>query len=200
VLGVTAILLAALWALAQLRGGEEPVAIEPAAPAETLEPEPEPEPEPAEQPIPAGEPLRVEIPAIGVDAELVELGLEPNRDMEVPDFGLAGWYTKGPRPGHPGPSLIAAHVDSRAGPDVFHRLHELESGDEVHVHYDTEDSVTFYVRDSEQAPKDDLPGDRIWPVTEERLLTLVTCGGDFDRGRRSYRDNIIVYTTLERPT
>jgi hypothetical protein len=54
--------------------------------------------------------------------------------------------------------------------------------------------VTFVVTDSERLPKDDLPADRIWPVTNDRLLTLITCGGDFDRQTRHYRDNIIVYT------
>jgi hypothetical protein len=27
-----------------------------------------------------------------------------------------------------------------------------------------------------------------------RLLTLLTCGGEFDRDARHYRDNVIVYT------
>ncbi len=49
---------------------------------------------------------------------------------------------------------------------------------------------------SEQTPKDALPVDTIWPVTNDRLLALITCGGDFDRSVRHYRDNIVVYTTL----
>jgi sortase (surface protein transpeptidase) len=165
-------------------------------PAPTPEPEPEPErdPAPAAAPVPDGEPTRVVIPAIDVDAELVPVGLDGDGAMDVPDFGLAGWYTEGPAPGHPGPAAIAAHVDSRAGPDVFYRLRELAPGDEVHVTYDSGDEVSFVVRVREQAPKDELPGDRIWPVTSERLLTLITCGGDFDRGVRSYEDNVIVYT------
>jgi LPXTG-site transpeptidase (sortase) family protein len=168
----------------------------PEAPDPEPDPDPEPEPEPEPEPaVPEGEPLRVTIPAIDVDADLVELGLEPDGAMEVPDFGLAGWYAEGPRPGHPGPAAIAAHVDSRAGPDVFYRLRELEEGDEVHVRYDSGDEVTFVVESSERLPKDELPGDQIWPVTNERLLTLITCGGEFDRDVRHYRDNIIVYTT-----
>jgi sortase (surface protein transpeptidase) len=180
---------------------DEPPAVAPppvASPTPAPEPDPAPQPDPEPDPgpvVPEGEPLRVTIPAIDVDAELVELGLEPDGAMEVPDFGLAGWYAEGPRPGHPGPAAIAAHVDSRAGPDVFFRLRELEEGDEVHVHYDSGDEVTFVVGSSERLPKDELPGDRIWPVTNEPLLTLITCGGEFDREVRHYRDNVIVYTT-----
>jgi sortase (surface protein transpeptidase) len=171
-----------------------PVATPTEEPAEP-ESEPEPEPEPAPDPdLPEGEPATVRIPAIDVDVELVRLGLEADGAMEVPDFGLAGWYAEGPPPGHPGPAAIAAHVDSRAGPDVFYRLRELEPGDEVHVAYDTGDEVTFVVADRERLPKDELPAERIWPVTSDPLLTLITCGGEFDREVRHYRDNVIVYT------
>jgi len=147
------------------------------------------------QALPAGEPARVVIPAIGVDVALVELGLRADRAMEVPAFGLAGWYAKGPRPGHPGPAVLAGHVDSRAGPDVFFRLRELVAGDRVHVVYDSGDRVTFVVTRSERTPKEALPVASIWPLTTERLLALITCGGSFDRSVRSYRDNIIVYAT-----
>jgi hypothetical protein len=159
-----------------------------------LVPEPRADPTPEPPALPSGAPERVEIAAIGVDAELVELGLEPDGAMEVPDFGLAGWYTEGPPPGHPGPAVVAAHVDSRAGPDVFYRLRDLAPGDTVTVHYDGGDEAVFTVTSSERVPKDDLPGDRIWPVTADRLLTLITCGGEFDRSVRHYRDNVIVYT------
>jgi hypothetical protein len=166
--------------------------IPPAEPLLVPEPRPERPPEPPV--LPSGTPRRVEIDAIGVDAELVELGLQPDGAMEVPDFGWAGWYTEGPPPGHPGPAVIAAHVDSRAGPDVFFRLRELVAGDEVRVRYDSGDEVVFTVATSERVPKDELPGDRIWPVTADPLLTLITCGGEFDRQVRHYEDNVIVYT------
>jgi sortase (surface protein transpeptidase) len=146
--------------------------------------------------VPAGEPVRVVIPAIGVDANLVPVGLAADGSMQVPDFGMAAWYTEGPRPGHPGPSVVVAHVDSWAGPDVFHRLGELTLGDEIHVVYDSGDRVTFLAASSTQTPKDALPIDDIWPLTRQRMLTLVTCGGIFDRSSGHYRDNIIVYTTL----
>jgi hypothetical protein len=145
--------------------------------------------------VPRGEPTRVRIPAIEVDAELVPLGLRPDRAMEVPAFGLAGWYAEGPRPGHPGPAVLAAHVDSWTGPDVFFRLRDLVSGDRVHVIYDSGDRVTFVVTWSERTPKDALPVASIWPLTGDRLLALITCGGTFDRDARSYRDNVVVYTT-----
>jgi len=139
------------------------------------------------------------IPAIEVDVELVRLGLQADLSMEVPQFGLAGWYTEGPMPGHPGPAVLAGHVDSWSGPDVFFRLHDLAPGDFVYVEYDSGDRVEFVVQWSERVPKDALPVTSIWPLTNDRLLTLITCGGTFDESARSYRDNVIVYTRpLER--
>jgi hypothetical protein len=151
-------------------------------------------PVPAREPLPRGEPTRVVIPVIEVDASLVRLGLRRDRAMEVPAFGLAGWYAEGSMPGHPGPAVVAAHVDSRSGPDVFADLGRLAAGDHVHVDYDSGDRVTFVVTRSERTAKTALPAASIWPLTNARLLTLITCGGAFDRSSGHYVDNVIVFT------
>lgn len=144
-------------------------------------------------PADRGDPLRVTIAAIGVDAALVPVGLEANGAMRMPHFGFAAWYSPGPRPGEPGPAVVVAHVDSKAnGPDVFSRLDELAAGDEVVVHYRTS-AVTFVVTGKEQAAKTALPTERIWNGATTPVLRLITCGGAFDRAARSYLDNIIVY-------
>jgi len=140
-----------------------------------------------------GDPLRVTIPAIDVDAALVPVGLKPDGAMQTPDFGLAAWYSPGPRPGEAGPSVLVAHVDSAVnGPDVFHRLKDIAAGDEVVVHYRTS-AVTFVVTGKEQAAKTALPAERIWNGASAPVLRLITCGGAFDRAARSYLDNVIVY-------
>jgi sortase (surface protein transpeptidase) len=147
----------------------------------------------APPPADPGDPLRVTIPAIGVDAALVPVGLKSDGAVQTPDFGLAAWYSPGPRPGEPGPAVLLAHVDSAAnGPDVFYRLTDLAAGDEVVVHYRTS-AVTFVVTGKEQAAKTALPTERIWNGATVPVLRLITCGGAFDRAARSYLDNVIVY-------
>jgi sortase (surface protein transpeptidase) len=144
-------------------------------------------------PARSGPPARVVIPAIGVDAPLVAVGLLPDGAMQTPDFGRAGWYERGPQPGEPGPAVVVAHVDSKAkGPDVFNRLRELRAGDRVTVHYPDHDT-TFAVTAKEQAAKTELPADRIWNSSPTPVLRLITCGGAFDRTAGSYLDNVIVY-------
>jgi hypothetical protein len=140
------------------------------------------------------DPHRIVIPAIAVDADVIDLGLQPDGSMEVPtDFSQTGWFTPGPRPGRVGPSVIAGHVDSRSGPAVFFRLAELSPGDLIEVHSEQGEVVTFAVRELEQHPKDAFPTDAVYGPTSGPELRLITCGGDFDSDLRSYRDNVIVF-------
>lgn len=144
---------------------------------------------------PSGDPLRVRIPAIGVDAPLVRLGLNPDQTLEVPGYDESGWYTGGSRPGDRGPAVIAAHVDSTTGPAVFYRLRELKAGDTVHVDY-RDGTVTFSVRESQSFPKTSFPTAQVYGATQGPELRLITCDGTFDRKARSYRSNLVVWAGL----
>lgn len=161
-------------------------------PAPEAEPQKqESEPKPVARDV--AEPVRIRIPSIDVDAEIVEVGLQEDGAMETPDFGLAGWYTQGPKPGEDGPSVVVAHVDSKAGPDVFYRLKELQAGAEIHIERSDGSTATWVSESIEQTNKDELPVERIWNSTSEPVLRLVTCGGEFDRSVGHYTDNMIVY-------
>jgi sortase (surface protein transpeptidase) len=196
-----AILSATAWAaLTGLTGcgGGEPAgqAPEPApSTAESTVTTPSPAAAPATRRV--GKPKRVVIPAIGVDEDLYGIGLKPDGAMETPDFGDAGWYDLGPRPGAPGPAVIVAHVHGPDGDDVFAELHELEPGDRVTVR-DTSGSSTFVVDSVERAKKESLPYKRIWTDTKQAVLRLITCGGKPDPVTRMYPDNTIVYAHLAR--
>jgi hypothetical protein len=141
-------------------------------------------------------PVGVDIPSIGVSSPLVELGLGEDGAMEAPDdFAVAGWFTLGPQPGQPGPAVIAGHVDSRDGPAVFYRLAELVPGDEVIVHRADGSDVRFTVSRQRRYPKDQFPADAVYGPVPGPELRLITCGGEFDRSSRQYRDNVVVYAT-----
>ncbi len=142
-------------------------------------------------------PARVRIPAIGVDSTLVELGLDRDGVLVPPaDFALAGWYEAGPAPGEVGPAVIAGHVDSRSGAAVFFRLDELVTGDEVLVERIDGTTARFTVSGTERFPKDAFPTEDVYGPTPRAELRLITCGGEFDSDRRSYRDNVVVTAVL----
>lgn len=141
----------------------------------------------------ATRPVRVGIDRLGVDAQVVDLGIEADGALEVPGTGAdVGWLTTGAVPGRVGPAVLAGHVDSGDGAGVFARLHEVVPGDRVHVELDAGDVLTFTVVAVEQVAKDAFPTEAVYGPAPTPELRLVTCGGEFDRSADSYRDNVLV--------
>jgi hypothetical protein len=66
--------------------------------------------EPATTEVPA--PVRLTVPALGVDAPLDPVGVAPDGQMALPDdVDRVGWYRFGPAPGAAGSAVLAGHVD-----------------------------------------------------------------------------------------
>jgi sortase (surface protein transpeptidase) len=142
-------------------------------------------------------PVALRIPAIGVSTSLAELGLNQDNTVEVPsDFQQAGWFALGPTPGELGSSVILGHVDSYRGPAVFFRLRSLRAGDGIEVSRSDGSVAHFAVTSVETYAKERFPAERVYAPQGGSALHLVTCGGEFDRETRSYRSNIVAYTSL----
>lgn len=133
---------------------------------------------PGKAPTPQPEPATVTVPSVGIDAAVVELGLLPDRTLEVPSrFSDAGWYVDGPEPGEPGAAVIVGHVDSTTGPAAFFGLRDVRPGDRALVARDRADTLTFVVDAVEQHPKDRFPTEHVFRGGPTPTLRLVTCGG-----------------------
>lgn len=140
------------------------------------------------------EPVAVTIPAIGVRSDLLSLGIAPDGGAEVPaDFARAGWFRGGGRPGGRGPTVLLGHVDSTDGPAVFFRLRDLRPGDVIEVTTADGTPARYAVERTEQVAKDAFPTFAVFGATPDDVLRLVTCAGAFDRGVRSYTDNLVVH-------
>jgi Sortase domain len=140
-------------------------------------------------------PTSITIPAIGVHAPIVAVGLQADGAMQVPDPGQVGWYRLGPQPGAPGPAVLIGHVDNRTGPDVFYRLRQLRPGDQILIGHSDGTTSRFLVGRLEQHPKTALPTSRIFTTAPGRWLRVVTCGGKWNRDTGHYRDNVIVFAS-----
>jgi sortase (surface protein transpeptidase) len=147
---------------------------------------------------PAGAtPERVQIPSIGVDSGLEDLGLGAAGELDPPKaWESAGWYRDGTVPGAVGPAVIAGHVDSGSGPAVFVDLAKLAVGDEIQVTLSTGTVETFRVTGSERTPKATFPTSDVYGSTPTPSLRLITCDGTFDRSTGHYVDNLIVFADL----
>ncbi len=142
-------------------------------------------------------PVRLRIPSLEVDAPVSGVGAhELTGELDVPaDEALVSWYEHGPSPGGRGSAMLAGHVDYDGRAGVFYRLRWLDPGQEFEVGYEDGSSRAFEVVGRQQFDKDHLPTTQLFSEDGEPTVVLVTCGGEFDEGRRSYSDNLVVYAT-----
>ena len=138
-------------------------------------------------------PVRLRIPAAGVDTRLQQVGLAADGTIAPPDgWQVAAWWRGGPRPGQDGPAVIVGHVDSRSRPAVFYHLPDLRPGDRVYVHRADGSIARFRVAGSRRVPKNAFPAAQVYSPTLKPSLVLITCGGVFDASTGHYRDNVLV--------
>ena len=148
---------------------------------------------PVSEPVLPAVPTGLSIPSLGVLAPVVPVGLAEDRSMQIPGVSEAGWYLPGRAPGSPtGSAVIAAHVDFNERPGVFFELRGIQPGAEVVVTDAAGGTHRFVVTERTQVAKDRVPMQELFRTGGDPILTLVTCGGAFDSGARSYSDNIIV--------
>jgi hypothetical protein len=147
-------------------------------------------------------PLRIQIPALDVNAPILAVGLTPDNVMDSPKgpFGdrvwsSAFWYRGGGIPGDVGTATIAAHVNDPLGtPMIFAHLEDLQPGDQViihainsdiDIHFTVEQVVVYSV---EQSAKPEIlkliygvgpvEGTAPQPAPDGLShLTLITCAG-----------------------
>ena len=142
----------------------------------------------------AADPVRLRIPAIGVDAPVDPLTVDSNGVLPPPNANdRTGWWRDGPEPGERGPAVIVGHVDSYKGPAVFIHLTDLSSGDQILIDRADGTTATFVTQRVEEHAKDAFPTQTVYGGTPDPQLRLITCGGQFDDKDRRYLDNIIVY-------
>jgi sortase (surface protein transpeptidase) len=153
---------------------------------------------PAAEPIARSVPVRVRIPAIGVDTPLMQLGLAADGTVEVPPVQAhspAGWYRDSPTPGQLGPSVILGHVTvGHYGDGVFLKLSQLKPGARVVVGLQDGASAAFTVDAVRTVAKDDFPTQEVYGDTDRPELRLITCGGP--RTGDGYLDNVVVFASL----
>ncbi|MGY2065019.1 class F sortase [Blastococcus sp. SYSU DS0619] len=149
--------------------------------------------------VPAGiaHPVRLRVPAAGIDTAVVGTGLDGDGALLPPaDPALTGWFTGGPLPGAPGPAVLTGHVDWAGRPGALGGLAEVAPGDEVRVDRADGTTARFRVTDVDRYAKAGFPGSAVYAPTPAAELRLITCGGPFDADQRTYRDNVVVSAEL----
>ncbi|WP_125610713.1 class F sortase [Specibacter cremeus] len=149
--------------------------------------------------LPAAIPVTLDVPDIGVHADLMQLGRATNGAAETPpgqSGTLAGWYKFSPAPGQLGPAVILGHINTDySNIGVFYRLHELRSGDEFTVHRSDGLAAVFRVYKLAEFPKSGFPTFGVYGNTDRAEIRLITCGG-FNAASGQYTENTVAYAYL----
>jgi LPXTG-site transpeptidase (sortase) family protein len=141
-------------------------------------------------------PVRLRIPALGVDTEVEGVGLR-NGAMDVPgNIWNAGWLNTSPRPGEVGNAVLDGHKDSVRGRAIFMELGKLKPGDKVYVSDEYGYELTFEVFEVQSYFLQDAPLARLFGPSAEKQLSLISCDGNFMREQLTYNKRVVVYTRL----
>jgi hypothetical protein len=141
---------------------------------------------------------RVRIPALDVDAPVLDVGLDQEGWIDAPpaqDPNLAGWYQNGISPGQRGTAIVVGHVDNLSGPAVFYRLGSIEKGQHIEVNRVDGKTAVFEVYGVEVFSKMDFPGPRVYGDTGQPELRVITCGGGYAKGS-GYTGNVVVFARM----
>lgn len=166
-----------------------PIATGPAAPPPTTGPI-----------LAASTPVRLNVPRLGVDQDLLSLGLNADGTVAVPPLSqvqVPSWYDRSPTPGALGPAAIYGHIDSaQYGRGVFYDLGAMRPGDPISVTRADGTVAVFTVSAVREYKKQSFPTLEVYGNIDHAGLRLITCGGPFDATTGSYLDNIVVYAQL----
>jgi Sortase domain len=152
----------------------------------------------AVSPMPSSLPTRLIIPKIGVNAPVIQLGLNRDGTLATPYSPVeVGWYKNSPAPGGNGSSIIVGHVDYiNYGPAVFWNLNKLGPGDSIDVDRADGSVADFKVNSVTEYPQNNFPSKEVYGNVSYPSLRLITCGGVWNNATRHYSDNTVIYATL----
>jgi LPXTG-site transpeptidase (sortase) family protein len=144
-------------------------------------------------------PIRLEIPAIQVNAIIEQVGTTPEGAMAVPsDTKNVGWYNLGPHPGEHGSAVIAGHYDGIQGTKgVFEKLHMLKAGDKLYVEDMSGKRKSFIVRQS-RSYNPNADASVVFGQSSGNHLNLITCEGIWDQTQKRYSKRLVIFADASR--
>jgi LPXTG-site transpeptidase (sortase) family protein len=144
-------------------------------------------------------PSRLRIPSIGVDAQVVGVGLLSDGSMDVPDnLWSTAWLSSGARPGQPGPSVIAGHRGVGT-PAVFSHLENARPGDRIYVSDATGGELVYEVTGVVSVDLSPSTQVDVFGPTATQQLVLITCFGKYSSSTGTYDHRLVVVTRLLPP-
>ncbi|HVL80126.1 MAG TPA: class F sortase [Actinomycetota bacterium] len=138
----------------------------------------------------------IELPTLGQSAPIVRVGVNSRQEMQVPGNARdVGWLDQGGWPGQTQNPVLAGHIAYGGRAGTFNQLQTIGVGDPVHV---TMDGVryTYSVIWVRAYDRNTPHVEKIMGYTEVPSITLITCGGTFDRRAGTHSKRIVARAQL----
>lgn len=144
---------------------------------------------------PTPRPTGLFVEDLDVRAEILPVGIEEDGELQIPErVDDVGWFAAGAAPGGHGSAVLVGHVDATGqGPGAFFGLRRIDLASRILVTDEHGGEQWYEVQARREYDKETLPIDSLFRRGGQSVLTLITCGGDFDAATRSYESNVVVY-------
>jgi LPXTG-site transpeptidase (sortase) family protein len=141
-----------------------------------------------------GIPRRIDIPSVGIAADVLSLGLLLGGKLDAPQKREdTGWYRGSKRPGEAGTAVIDGHLNTAQGPGAFWNLKNVKAGDLIAVTDEHGVTRNFQVRKTAVYPVHQAPMREIFTSTDGTHLNLITCAGKWSLKLDHYDKRLIVF-------
>jgi LPXTG-site transpeptidase (sortase) family protein len=139
--------------------------------------------------------VHLEIASVDIKTDVTEGGVIVNKqgqlEWQTVPF-IAVQYRETALVGARGNAVISGHVVTISEGNVFRNLYKVNIGDEVKVQT-ADGRFTYIVDEVKLVPPQAI---EVMAQTPRAVLTLITCGGEFDTKTRSFSDRQIVVAHL----
>lgn len=151
-----------------------------------------------EHKVPPVYPKYLIIPKLSINTNVYAVGKTKDGAIDAPQTAWGvGWYRDGALPGAgSGAALIDGHVnDTFNTPGVFYELPRLLAGDDITVIRGDDSQLHYKVVKVTEEPLRNIDMNKVLSSIEagKEGLSLVTCGGKYDKATNTYTDRVIVY-------
>lgn len=136
-------------------------------------------------------PTKLEIPSLNVSATIHEVGLTSKGAMATLNGPTPiAWYKYGAIPGGEGNAILAGHREWNGVMGTLFYLETMKKGDTLKITYEDGLTQKFELVSSNLYPMNDVPKE-VMELDGESRLTIITCGGTFNKKRLSYDSRVV---------
>ncbi len=152
--------------------------------------------QPPESVVSTAIPMAIMVEAASIDAEIETLNIV-NGKMEDPTGPwVVSWYQQSAALGEIGNVMLAGHVDYwGVGPSVFYNVRDLVEGDRIDLTGEHGEGFSYDVVWNETFALEELVSGTMADIvapSDDQIVTLFTCGGEFDYINGEYLSRTVV--------